>query len=308
VSRPASEQDKEPWWETYPRVPWPGAHVVEQVVTNRVFLLGLDELYRDAMKRHERGELLACARRVATTLGSSAPCRTSRSNGRPPSRPCPSSSRLLAVTSSLIFGSPMRQYLLPLSRDPLSASLLQAQSPEEWTVPLLTARASTIARDTDDCSLVGLAARAEDAVALTALAGVGRRVRGAARFAGCRDAKLAKIRRQVDPDLCAAAQRFVDTFNSLFGRELPPATQKYAHAFARAKEYEIVGRCVRLGQTPEQQPRYYHWAIVMDAAARRLGVREFWAPTIWTTERYRRDGNMDRRVVEHIDGVPSKLT
>jgi len=38
------------------------------VVDNRVFLLGLDKLYRDAMKRHERGELLACARRVAAPL------------------------------------------------------------------------------------------------------------------------------------------------------------------------------------------------------------------------------------------------
>jgi hypothetical protein len=39
-----------------------------RVVDNRVFLLGLDKLYRDAMKQHERGELLNCARRVATAL------------------------------------------------------------------------------------------------------------------------------------------------------------------------------------------------------------------------------------------------
>jgi len=39
------------------------------VVDDRVFLLGLDQLYREAMKWHERGELLTCARRVAATLG-----------------------------------------------------------------------------------------------------------------------------------------------------------------------------------------------------------------------------------------------
>lgn len=39
-----------------------------RVVDNRTFLLGLDELYREAMKVHERGELLHCARRVAATL------------------------------------------------------------------------------------------------------------------------------------------------------------------------------------------------------------------------------------------------
>ena len=40
----------------------------QRVVDNRVFLLGLDKLYRDAMKQHERGELLMCARRVAEVL------------------------------------------------------------------------------------------------------------------------------------------------------------------------------------------------------------------------------------------------
>ena len=39
-----------------------------RVVDNRVFLLGLDHLYRRAMKQYEREELLTCARRVAATL------------------------------------------------------------------------------------------------------------------------------------------------------------------------------------------------------------------------------------------------
>ena len=39
-----------------------------RVVNNRVFMLGLDGLYRKAMKRHEAGELLGCARQVARTL------------------------------------------------------------------------------------------------------------------------------------------------------------------------------------------------------------------------------------------------
>jgi hypothetical protein len=43
-----------------------------RVVTNRVFLLGLDELYREAMKRHERDELLRCARETASSLSVAA--------------------------------------------------------------------------------------------------------------------------------------------------------------------------------------------------------------------------------------------
>src|SRR5262245_52627895 len=66
---PVSEPEEPPWWDRYPaQSPWPNARVVEHIVNNRVFLLGLDALYRNAMKKHERGELLACAQRVATAL------------------------------------------------------------------------------------------------------------------------------------------------------------------------------------------------------------------------------------------------
>jgi len=37
-------------------------------VTNRVFLLGLDELYRNSMQRLESGRLLDCARALARRL------------------------------------------------------------------------------------------------------------------------------------------------------------------------------------------------------------------------------------------------
>lgn len=39
-----------------------------RILDNRTFLLGLDYLYRNLMKDHERGELLVCARLVAATL------------------------------------------------------------------------------------------------------------------------------------------------------------------------------------------------------------------------------------------------
>ena len=36
----------------------------QRIVDNRVFLLGLDELYRETMKTHERNELLRCAKEL----------------------------------------------------------------------------------------------------------------------------------------------------------------------------------------------------------------------------------------------------
>ncbi len=35
---------------------------IRRLIDNRVCLLGLDWMYREAMKRHEKGELLECAR------------------------------------------------------------------------------------------------------------------------------------------------------------------------------------------------------------------------------------------------------
>jgi len=46
----------------------PNHPTIEHIVDNRVFLLGLDALYRERMKRHESTKLLACARAVTAKL------------------------------------------------------------------------------------------------------------------------------------------------------------------------------------------------------------------------------------------------
>ena len=197
----------------------------------------------------------------------------------------PEFGRLLTVTSSPIFGSPMRERLLPSGTDPLSAAL-GAVDMALWSVPLLTAEAAKVARATDDFSLVGLAARAEDSVVLAALR------ESVVLYAECVFGMELVTPRyeyvwQVDPALAAAAQRFVDGFNDLFGPELPPPTAKYARIFWHGFDgAEVVGRCVRLGQT-DPPARYYHWAVCRDPEDQ-LAVHEFWHDEIFTTERYRR--------------------
>jgi hypothetical protein len=192
--------------------------------------------------------------------------------------------RLLAVTSSPIFGPSKREFLLPRGHDPLTEAL---DTTPEWAVAHLTTKAAQIARETDDYSLVGLAARVEDPVVLTALRESVVLYEEAVTLCA-RAVTWPKYVWRVDDELSAAAQRFVDTFNALFGRELPPPRAEYAHAFAGGfDESHIVGRCVRLGQTDEQSPRYYHWAITTGSMHRQLAVVEFWASDMWTTERYR---------------------
>jgi len=280
------------------------------MVDDRVFLLGLDALYRSAMKKHERAELLDCARRVATALNvepAEVPVegyyvehsdlttyfRLVRALQKAPLerasevQSLPEFRRLLAVTSSPIFGPPYREYLLPKGNDPLSQALEaeKGNALTAWTVLRLTAAAGKIARDTSDYSLVGLAARVEDPVVLAALRESV--VLYARDITGSMVPARPTFLWRVNADLCAAAERFVDAFNALFGRELPPPTAEFAHAFGSAfEESEILGRCVRLGQTREPQAHFYHWAVVKGAEGQ-LGVHEFWDDEAWTTERYR---------------------
>lgn len=306
-----------PWW-AHDEPIWPSQSgdvpVVRRVVDNRVMLLGLDELYRTAMKGHERTELLVCAQRVSTVLHQApadVPVEGYYSEDTALTtyfrlvralqvvslkrasevEAIPEFHRLLTVMSSPIFGSPVRERLLPSGRDPLSAAL-HAVDMAQWSVPLLTAEAAKAARATDDISPVGLAARAEDPVVLAALR------ESVVLYAEFVVGSAFVIPRfeyvwQVDPALAAAAQRFVEAFNSLFGPELPPPTAKYARIFWRAfAGAEIVGRCVRLGQT-NPPVHYYHWAVHRDPE-HNLAVHEFWHDEIFTTERYRR-GDLRRR-------------
>jgi len=165
--------------------------VVQRIVDNRVFLLGLDRLYREAMKRHERGELLACARSVAATLAVKAAdvpvegyyaeeedlttyfrlmraLQNVYAERRSEVGSLAAFQRLYDVASAPLYGRARDvDKLLPTGRDPLSQALADTQP--DWSMASLVSTASTCACDWDDFSLVGLAARWGDAVVLTAL-------------------------------------------------------------------------------------------------------------------------------------------
>ena len=288
---------------------------IQHVVDNRVFLLGLDELYRAAMMQHEKTELLGCARRVSQELGvapSTVPVEgyyaeepelteyfllmralqeVPRERERAVER-LDEFQRLLAVTSSPIYGRPQRRMLLPAGRDPLSAALDHENlDPSRWTVEILTPLAARLAGESDDYSLVGLAALAEDPVVLTALR------ESVVLYAEVALAASAMRRTEfvwlVDPELAARAARFVATFNALVGADLPaPVAANAAHYWGAGRRSDVVGRCVRLGQMPLGPP-YYHWAIQAGPEGQ-LAVHEFWDATIWTTQRYRSRGQMQQ--------------
>ena len=280
------------------------------VITNRIFLLGLDELYRTAVMEYERWELLTCARRVAEALGIEAAdvpvegyyarepllsryfslMRVLQNVGEdriPEVAALPEFRRLREVTGSPIYGDPVQGgKLLPVGRDALSRALYATRP--DWTVTGLTATAYGMARDTSDISLVGLAALAREPVVLTALR-ESVVLYGEMVFLGMSEAPPRVVYVwEVDDELAERAGRFVDTFNALFGEDLPaPVPENADRYWQEDVEYLILGRCVRLGYDDRVSPMsYYHWAICR-GPNRELTVQEFWDTEVWTTERYK---------------------
>ena len=286
---------------------------VERIVDNRVFRLGLDQLYRKKMKRHESTELLTCARAVAAKLNvppagvpiegyytetnelteyfrlirglQSEPYENARQVAR-----MREFERLLSVVSSPLYGQPVQaEWLLPVSRDPLSQALDDTGAdPSQWTVANLVEHAHQISLEGEDFSLVGLASIARDAVVLAALREsvvlYAEVVRAMSALGGNPPVPVYVWR--VDEELARRGARFVAAFNELFGEDLPePVARNAARFFVAAGEDEILGRCVCIGAIP--QPRqFYHWAVRRGEDGR-PAVEDFWDTERWTTDGYR---------------------
>jgi len=282
---------------------------VLRIVDNRVFILGLDELYRDRMKKHEREELLACARKVSTTLKTAPadvpiegyyaedlllteyfqlmrPLQAVSENRISEVEHLQAYRRLDEVTCAPIFGSPVRdRKLLSVGRDPPSRAL--AQSMPDWALDRLVTLAHDLARDSDDISLVGVAALTKDAVPLAAVR------ESVVLYAEMMIGAIGRPEQEefdwrVDQSVSERAKRFIDAFRKLFVDELPEPDPNNAKWYWRAyRKQNVLGRCVCLGLNDFAKPiQYYHWAIRQDN--REFTVHEFWSPEVWTTDRYRR--------------------
>ena len=282
-----------------------------RVVDNRSFLLGLDELYRNAMKVLESERLLPCARTLAEMLHvqpadipiegyyHETPAleeyfRWMRSlqeqdeSAEAGVKHLHEFQLLWEVTNSPLYGRPQRKgKLFPAGRDPLSEAL--RDTIPNWSVEGLTKAAYAAALQSDDYSLVGLAARIQDAVVLTAVRESMVLYAEVVKFSLHREPEF-EYEWRVDEALAKAANRFIETFNRFLPGSLPRAeaanVKRYYMAYA---DNAILGRCVRLGQTPDGS-QHYHWAIMVKALSGNrfeLGVDEFWSKDIWTTKKYR---------------------
>ncbi len=280
-----------------------------RIVDNRVFLLGLDDLYREAMKRHERDELLHSARETAAAL--SVPPANVPIEGyytedeqlteyfrlvrglqevpklrEPEVRALDGYQRLKHVTESPIFGPPFdRDYLLTVGMDSLSAALTKTFP--GWNIENITNKTYQCALESDEFSLVALASLSRDPVVITALRESV--VLYAMALGGAAYIPDPDYVWEVDNIVQSRAIQFVATFNELFNESLPQPIAENAHVFWNAcTESKIEGRCVRIGFDDSEQPiKHYHWAIDRGRKGK-LFVNDFWDTEIWTTQRYRK--------------------
>ncbi|MEM9251068.1 MAG: hypothetical protein AAGB29_01845 [Planctomycetota bacterium] len=276
------------------------------IVDNKVFLMGLDDLFREILKNAERTELLPCARRVCEVLEvekADAPVegyyyedeelteyflrmralQAVEQTRRAEVDHEAAFIRLKEVTSSALFGDASDGgKLLPQAVDPLAKALKQTPM-SGWSLERLTTAASQIAEATDDHSLVGLASLAQDPWVLAALRETVALY--SMDLAGGAPDKIV-YHWAVDPLIVDRSKRFIADCSALFDAQLPEPCEGNAETYWNACSLdEAVGRCISIGYDDSTIPnRHYHWAIHSETE-----VHEFWKDELWTTQRYRKD-------------------
>ena len=267
------------------------------------------------MKPHERGELREAALWVAQDLGvgpADVPIEGYYAEdpqlaeyfgliralqGVPEVRRCEirhndAYLRLKTVSEAPIFGMPAQcGYVLERSRDPLYRAL---EAASVFEVDALTRAAHEIATETNCFSLGGLAALAKDSVVLASLRESSTLYTLPAFLNVPDNLRRVSYSWTVDSELAQRARYFVSTFNDLFGESLPEPDERNARFYWQACDLDsVAGRCVRMAvNDSRRRNRYYHWAVD-GSEAEPLKIKDFWAPDIWTSYRYRAEKKVE---------------
>ena len=279
------------------------------VVDNNTFVLGLDELYREAMKSYERDELLKHAKNVANELNiEPIDCpiegyyyeepelteyfKIMRSLQDLNRSEChsvlntQSYLRLYEIVSSPIFGKPFDDLkLLPSATNQFNNALTELFP--NWSIPEITEKAYDKVSNSDDFSLVALGVLTKDPVVVTALR-ESVALYMAVVAAGIPEPVQYKYEWRVDSEIQKRAIKFVNEFNSLFNNELPMPREENAKLFFDACNTEsLFGRCIYIGKNSDlSNMKFYHWALKFDNNYNIIAT-DFWDDKIVTTEKYR---------------------
>lgn len=273
-------------------------------VDDRLFVIGLAELYRQAMQDHEETTLLPLAEAACKALAlapatgpvegyygeSVALARYFRLVRALQQAEMPTAvpeaardalTRLHKVHSSPAMGRvEASDRVLPRTASPFGEAL---RTLADWSVDALSRQARQLV-EAGDAGLLAVAASTGDPVALCV-------ARETAALAA--DVELAE-EDATEPDfvwavsepVAAVAGRFVAALARSTGIRLPEPVSASAHLFGQAAAAaDLDGRCILVGEQSGNPYPFYHWYIARSGD--RDTVRDFWSNQVWTTESLR---------------------
>lgn len=151
----------------------------------------------------------------------------------------------------------------------------------DWSIDGLSRRAQQLVRN-DDAGLVAVASVTGDPIAI----GVARESVALTAHVELAEVDLPHFVWAVSKDVARVAGRFVSSLAETTGIILPKpeatSTQVYGQA---AREAELVGRCILIGERSGNRYPFYHWYL--DAQNGQLIVKDFWSSHVWTTDSLR---------------------
>lgn len=300
-----------------------GRKQMQTVVDNRLFVVGLSELFRQEMKIYEVQVLLPLAEEACNALRlppADVPIegyyyesdalakffRLIRALQQKEIKDVSGFSDLKAFEKlRRVLCSPAMgrvenfDQLLPQTTSPFGESL---RFLSDWSIDALSKQARKFVRQ-DDAGLLAVASATGDPMALCI-------ARESSALLSC--VEMAALETpdyawHVSEDVSKVAHRFVSALAESTGILLPEPKASSARIYGQAAEgADLYGRCILVGQQIGNPYPYYHWYI--DSNETGLVVKDFRSSAIWTTETLRRIP-ADRRPKSGAEvGAPEDLS
>jgi hypothetical protein len=294
---------------------------MEIIVNDRTFVVGMCELFRQEMKVYEVSALLPLAETACKAL-QLRPAKVPiegyyaesdelkqfflliRALQNTERRKTNSESDMTAIRRlKEVFTCPAMgrteesDQILPRVSSPFGQALRQLA---DWSIDGLSRHAQQVVND-DDAGLVAVASVTGDPVAICA-------ARESAALSS--DIELAEVdvphfTWAVSDAVINVANKFIASLAKTTGIKLPKADAASSHSYGQAaREAEIIGRCIFIGEQSGNPYPYYHWYI--DMQSQEPAVKDFWSSHIWTTDSLRQIPTNQRPLPGAQVGAPNQ--
>jgi hypothetical protein len=275
---------------------------MDVVVDDRLFVVGLCELSRDALSPYEVTTLLPRAEAACRTLAievsavaiegyySESPelerfftlVRALQRARMPSVAPGPGADAIHFLRR--VFCSPAMgrvadmEHVIPRASSPFGQALREARS---WSVATLCEQARALVGPSD-AGLVAVASATADPIALC----VARETVALSADVEFAEPEPPNYVWVVSGTVAQVAARYVAALAETTGITLPdPVPTSAARYGGAGQKAELNGRCILVGEQPASEYPFYHWYV--DARGMTPVVIDFWSSHVWSTDTLR---------------------